>query len=106
MHRFRLLQEKSSACGSRRQKPLIDFERLRHPWSNLFKAKSIGTVHLCTREFEDKPKDGLATKAADFEAQMQALKDNGIIVISMEDFLAWAARRKRDPRKSGHHQYQ
>ena len=55
---------------------------------------------LCYHRFEDKPKDGLATKAADFEAQMQALKDNGIIVISMEDFLAWRRGEKEIPEKA------
>ena len=44
-------------------------------------------------------------KPADFEVQMQALKDNRITVISMEDFFGLAARRKRDPAKSGHHQH-
>ncbi|MGA7393231.1 MAG: hypothetical protein WBW78_11305, partial [Terrimicrobiaceae bacterium] len=54
-------------------------------------------IVLCYHRFEDKPKDGLATKPADFEAQMQALKDNGIIVISMEDFLAWRRGEKGIP---------
>src|ERR1700675_1303419 len=43
-------------------------------------------IVLCYHRFEDKPKDSLPIKPADFEAQMQALKDNGIIVISMTDF--------------------
>jgi hypothetical protein len=33
---------------------------------------------------EDKPKDSRAIKPADFQAQMQALKDSGITVIAME----------------------
>ena len=57
-------------------------------------------IVLCYHRFEDKPKDGLATKPADFEAQMQALKDNGIIVISMEDFLAWRRGEKGIPEKA------
>jgi peptidoglycan/xylan/chitin deacetylase (PgdA/CDA1 family) len=57
-------------------------------------------IVLCYHRFEDKPKDGLATKPADFEAQMQALKDNGITVISMEDFLAWRRGEKGIPEKA------
>ena len=37
---------------------------------------------------------------AEFEAQMQALKDAGITVISMEDFLAWKRGEKEIPQKS------
>ena len=57
-------------------------------------------IVLCYHRFEDNPKDGLATKPADFEAQMQALKDNGITVISMEDFLAWRRGEKAIPEKA------
>ena len=57
-------------------------------------------IVLCYHRFEDKPKDGLAMKPADFEAQMQALKDNGIVVISMTDFLAWRRGEKRIPDKA------
>jgi hypothetical protein len=57
-------------------------------------------IVLCYHRFEDKPKDSLAIKPADFEAQMQALKDNGITVISMEDFLAWRRGEKGIPEKS------
>jgi hypothetical protein len=41
--------------------------------------KSEVTV-LCYLRFEDKPKDALAIKPADFEAKMQAHKDSGITV--------------------------
>jgi hypothetical protein len=57
-------------------------------------------IVLCYHRFEDKPKDGLATKPVDFEAQMQALKNNGITVISMEDFLAWRRGEKGIPEKA------
>ena len=57
-------------------------------------------IVLCYHRFEDKPKDSLAIKPADFEAQMQALKDNGITVISMEDFLAWRRGEKGIPEKA------
>ena len=55
---------------------------------------------LCYHRFEDRPKDSLAIKPADFEAQMQALKDSGIIVISMDDFLAWRRGEKGIPEKA------
>jgi peptidoglycan/xylan/chitin deacetylase (PgdA/CDA1 family) len=57
-------------------------------------------IVLCYHRFEDKPKDSLAIKPADFEAQMQALKDNGITVISMTDFLAWRRGEKGIPEKA------
>jgi peptidoglycan/xylan/chitin deacetylase (PgdA/CDA1 family) len=57
-------------------------------------------IVLCYHRFVDKPKDSLAIKPADFEAQMQALKDNGISVISMEDFLAWRRGEKGIPEKA------
>ena len=57
-------------------------------------------IVLCYHRFEDRPKDSLAIKPADFEAQMQALKDSGIIVISMTDFLAWRRGEKRIPEKA------
>lgn len=56
---------------------------------------------LCYHRFGDKPdKEGMTLKAADFEAQLQALKDNGIAVIPMEDFLAWRRGEKNIPAKS------
>lgn len=57
-------------------------------------------IVLCYHRFEEKPREGLAIKPADFEAQMQALKDAGISVISMEDFLAWRKGEKNIPPKS------
>ena len=57
-------------------------------------------IVLCYHRFEDKPGDSLAMKPADFEVQMQALKDNGITVISMEDFLAWRRGEKGIPQKA------
>ena len=57
-------------------------------------------IVLCYHRFEDNPKDSLAIKPADFEAQMQALKDSGITVISMDDFLAWRRGEKGIPDKA------
>ena len=57
-------------------------------------------VVLCYHRVEDKPKNSLGIKPTDFEAQMQALKDSGITVISMADFLAWRRGEKGIPQKS------
>lgn len=57
-------------------------------------------IVLCYHRFEDKPKDSLAIKPVDFETQMQTLKDNGITVIPMADFLAWRRGEKSIPPKS------
>jgi peptidoglycan/xylan/chitin deacetylase (PgdA/CDA1 family) len=57
-------------------------------------------IVLCYHRFEDKPKDSLAIKPADFEAQLQALKDSGIAVIPMADFLAWRRGEKGIPEKA------
>jgi hypothetical protein len=57
-------------------------------------------IVLCYHRFEDRPKDSLAIKPADFEAQMQALKDKWIIVISIGDFLAWRRGEKSIPEKA------
>lgn len=54
---------------------------------------------LCYHRFEDRPKDSLAINPAEFEKQMQALKDNGYTVIPMADFLAWRRDEKTIPDK-------
>jgi len=61
---------------------------------------SSQVVVLCYHRFEDKPKDSLAIKPSEFEAHMQTLKDNGITVIPMADFLAWRRGEKGIPAKS------
>ncbi len=57
-------------------------------------------IVLCYHRFEDNPKDSLAIAPADFEAQMQKLKDEGVEVVSMEDFLAWRRGEKSLPKKA------
>lgn len=47
--------------------------------------------------FENPPSDGLAISTKEFENQMQRLKDAGITVISMDDFLAWRRGAKAVP---------
>ena len=55
---------------------------------------------FATTGSRDEPKNSIGIKPTDFEAQMQALKDNGITVVSMEDFLAWRRGEKGIPQKS------
>jgi peptidoglycan/xylan/chitin deacetylase (PgdA/CDA1 family) len=62
--------------------------------------RSARAIVLCYHRFEDKPRDSLAIAPADFKTQMQALKDNGIAVISMSDLLAWRRGEKSIPAKS------
>jgi peptidoglycan/xylan/chitin deacetylase (PgdA/CDA1 family) len=62
--------------------------------------KTSQVIVLCYHRFDDKPRDSLSISPANFEKQMQALKDNGITVISMDDFLAWRRGEKNIPAKS------
>ena len=57
-------------------------------------------MSLCYHRFEDRPHDALAISPADFESQMQQLKDAGFTVIPMQDFLAWRRGDKDIPAKS------
>jgi peptidoglycan/xylan/chitin deacetylase (PgdA/CDA1 family) len=56
-------------------------------------------IVLLYHRFEDKPGE-LITSPNDFRAQMKALKDNGISVVSMKDLLAWRNGEKAIPLKS------
>ena len=55
---------------------------------------------LCYHRFEENPRDGLAISPTDFRAEMQALRDSGIEVIGMSDFLAWRRGEKSLPPKA------
>jgi peptidoglycan/xylan/chitin deacetylase (PgdA/CDA1 family) len=57
-------------------------------------------VVLCYHRFEEKGGREMVSTPAEFEAQLQAFKDNDISVISMEDFLAWRRGEKSIPKKS------
>jgi peptidoglycan/xylan/chitin deacetylase (PgdA/CDA1 family) len=62
--------------------------------------RSAKVVVLCYHRFEDNRRDQLAINPTEFRAQMQQLKDNGIAVISMKNFLAWRRGEKSIPPKS------
>ena len=55
---------------------------------------------FCYHRFEDNPRDSLAIAPAEFRDQMKQLKDDGIAVIPMKDFLAWRRGEKSIPSKS------
>jgi serine/threonine protein kinase/peptidoglycan/xylan/chitin deacetylase (PgdA/CDA1 family) len=61
--------------------------------------RSAQFMVLDYHRFEDEAKD-LIILPSDFRAQMRALKDNGISVISMKDLIAWLKGEKSIPAKS------
>src|SRR5947208_2723742 len=59
------------------------------------------TIMFCYHRLVDKVRfPGTEIKPADFEAQMKMLKDRGITVIGMQDFLAWRRGEKSIPPRS------
>ncbi|MEP6602778.1 MAG: polysaccharide deacetylase family protein [Spartobacteria bacterium] len=58
-------------------------------------------IIFCYHRFVDKVHSpGTEIRTPDFEAQMKALKDRGITVIGMQDFLAWRRSEKNIPARS------
>jgi peptidoglycan/xylan/chitin deacetylase (PgdA/CDA1 family) len=56
------------------------------------------TIIFCYHRLVDKVRNsGTEIKTEDFEKQMQALKDRGITVISLQDLLAWKRGEKSIP---------
>ncbi|MFV0337997.1 MAG: polysaccharide deacetylase family protein [Chthoniobacterales bacterium] len=62
--------------------------------------KTAQVTVLGYHRFENPPKDSLAISTEDFRKQLQAVKDAGITVISMDDFLAWRRGEKNIPARS------
>ena len=56
-------------------------------------------VVLCYHRIEGKAGGALSIEPALFEQQMQQIKDAGVTVISMQDFLAWRRGEKEIPPK-------
>jgi hypothetical protein len=79
LSRFRRLQEESSDPGTSYGYFKIDPGSICNARGGPVNLKAQVIV-LCYHRFEDNPKDSLALKPADFEAPMQALRDNGITV--------------------------
>ncbi len=57
-------------------------------------------IVLCYHRFEGSKLGYLSIPPEMFEQQLQTLKDNGVEVISMEDFLAWRRGEKSIPKKA------
>ncbi len=62
--------------------------------------RNAGVIVLCYHRFTEKNPDNLSMTPEMFESQMQALKDAGISVIGMQDFIAWRRGEKNIPEKS------
>src|SRR5207249_168357 len=63
--------------------------------------KSASAIVLCYHNIEDKSSlKALTISVAEFEKEMQALKDAGFTIIGMQDFLAWRRGEKDIPAKS------
>lgn len=62
--------------------------------------KSAVAIALCYHNIEDGKSKAMTISSAEFEREMQAIKDNGFTVISMQDFLAWRRGEKNIPAKS------
>ncbi len=60
---------------------------------------SLVTV-LGYHRFEDTPRDGLAISPTEFRTQLETIRDAGLEVISMDDFLAWRRGEKNIPPRS------
>src|SRR5260370_1339052 len=69
------------------------------PAPGLAVDRSAKAIVLCYHRFEDKPHDTLAIAPAEFRSQMKQLKDAGIQVVAMKDFLAWRRGEKSIPPK-------
>ncbi len=64
-------------------------------------SKNASVVAFCYHNVEDGGKmKSLTITKAEFERQLQEIKDNGFTVISMQDFLAWRRGEKDIPAKS------
>ena len=64
--------------------------------------KSAAVMVLCYHRLEEKPRpnDTLAMTPAEFEKEMQEIKDAGFTVIPLQDMLAWRRGDKDIPPKS------
>ncbi|MDD5348841.1 MAG: polysaccharide deacetylase family protein [Chthoniobacteraceae bacterium] len=61
---------------------------------------SANVIVLCYHRFEGKAGGPYSVSPEEFEQELQAIKDNGFTVISMQDFLAWKRDEKTIPEKS------
>jgi len=62
--------------------------------------KTASAITLLYHRFEEHPHNDLEITPAEFEKEMQGLKDAGFTVIPMQDFIAWRHGEKNIPAKS------
>lgn len=62
--------------------------------------RTAQVIVLCYHRLEGKAGGGLSIEPALFEKHMEELKEKGLSVISMQDFLAWRRGQKSIPAKS------
>jgi len=71
------------------------------PGGKVVVDQTAQVIIFCYHRLVDKVRyPGTEIRPADFEAQMKALKDKGITVIGMQDFLAWRRGEKNIPARS------
>ena len=81
--------------------PMPVTEPVQAPAAAAHSNKNASVIVLCYHNIEDNSKmKALTISVAEFENQMQAIKDNGFSVIGMQDFLAWRRGEKEIPAKS------
>jgi len=61
--------------------------------------KNAVAICLCYHNIEDGKSKALTISVAEFEKEMQEIKDNGFTVIGLQDFLAWRRGEKDIPAK-------
>src|SRR3954471_2967645 len=71
------------------------------PGGKVVVDQTAQVIIFCYHRLVDKIRyPGTEIRPADFEAEMKALKDHGITVIGMQDFLAWRRGEKNIPARS------
>ena len=71
------------------------------PGGRVVVDQTAQVIIFCYHRLVDKVRyPGTEIKPADFEAQMKMLKDHGITVIGMQDFLAWRRGEKNIPARA------
>jgi peptidoglycan/xylan/chitin deacetylase (PgdA/CDA1 family) len=92
------LEDKSSGAAPASSAPVAQATAARPPAPAIDRSAKV--IVFCYHRFEDNPRDSLAIAPAEFRTQMKELKDDGIAVVPMKDFLAWRRGEKSIPSKS------
>src|SRR3984893_16264664 len=92
------LEDKSSGAAPGSSAPVAQATPTPTPAPAIDRSAKV--IVFCYHRFEDNPRDSLAIAPAEFRTQMKELKDDGIAVVPMKDFLAWRRGEKSIPPKS------